>query len=124
MTATVTSITYTPVKGLALGHHEEVDLELTGVRDNRRFYLITNDGRLVNGKMAGALVQVAATADLDGTTLALRFPDGSVVEGSIEPGDGPSSRASTAGPLPDGSSTEPFRQRSPSSRGGSSDSSA
>ncbi len=87
MTASVTSITYAPVKGLALSHVEEVELELTGVRDNRRFHLITDDGRLVNGKVAGTLVQVAAAADRDGTTLSLRFPDGSTLDGDVVLGD-------------------------------------
>ncbi len=41
----------------------------------------------MNGKVAGQLVQVAADADLDGTTLALRFPDGSVLEGPVVLGD-------------------------------------
>ena len=59
MTASVTSITYAPVKGLGLTHVDEVELELTGVRENRRFHLIDDDGRLVNGKFAGTLVQVA-----------------------------------------------------------------
>ena len=74
--ATVEEIAYTPVKGLALAFHDEVELELAGVRDNRRFHLVGDDGRLANGKLAGKLVQVAATCDLDGTSLALRFPDG------------------------------------------------
>ena len=87
VTASVTSITYAPVKGMALGHTDEVELELTGVRDNRRFYLITDDGRLANGKVAGTLVQVAATADRDGSTLALRFPDGSILDGDVTLGD-------------------------------------
>ena len=47
-------------------HVDEVELELTGVRENRRFHLIDDDGRLINGKFAGTLVQVAATADHDG----------------------------------------------------------
>ena len=68
VTGSVTSITYAPVKGLALTHVDEVELELTGVRENRRFHLIGDDGRLVNGKMAGTLVQVGATADRDGTS--------------------------------------------------------
>ena len=38
------------------------------MRANRRFYLIGDDGRLVNGKLAGRLVQVAASADPDGTS--------------------------------------------------------
>ncbi|MEI7759481.1 MAG: MOSC N-terminal beta barrel domain-containing protein [Thermoleophilia bacterium] len=85
---TVTTISYSPVKGLALSFHEEVELELAGVRDNRRFHLITDDGRLVNGKVAGKLVQVAATTDPDGTWLSLRFPDGAVLEGSVDQGAG------------------------------------
>ena len=68
-------------------HVDEVELELTGVRENRRFHLIDDDGRLVNGKFAGTLVQVAATTDRDGTLLALRFPDGSTVDGPVELGE-------------------------------------
>ena len=73
----MTSITYAPVKGLALTRVDEVELEHTGVRGNRRFYLISDDGRMVNGKVAGRLVQVAAAADPDATRLSLRFLDGS-----------------------------------------------
>lgn len=87
MTGSVTSITYAPVKGLALTHVDEVELELTGVRENRRFHLIGDDGRLVNGKTAGTLVQVGATADRDGTELSFRFPGGTIVEGPVELGD-------------------------------------
>ena len=80
MTAVVASIAYAPVKGLALTSVDEVELERSGVRGNRRFHLIGDDGRLVNGKVAGALVTVAASSDPDGTSLALRFPDGSLLE--------------------------------------------
>jgi len=83
---TVTSIMVAPVKGLGLAQADEVELEHTGVRANRRFYLISDDGRMVNGKVAGPLVQVAAVTDPDGTTLSLRFPDGTVVEGPVELG--------------------------------------
>jgi uncharacterized protein YcbX len=81
--ATVSEIAYSPVKGLALAFHDEVELELTGVRDNRRFHLIGADGRLANGKLAGTLVRIVATCDLDCIALALRFPDGSVIEGEV-----------------------------------------
>jgi uncharacterized protein YcbX len=87
MTGIVTSISYAPMKGLGLVHAEEIELELTGVRDNRRFHLITDEGRLVNGKVAGPLVQVTANADLDGTTLELRFPDGSTLDGPVVLGE-------------------------------------
>ena len=83
----VTSITYAPVKGLGLVHVDEVELELTGVRENRRFHLIDDDGRLINGKFAGTLVQVAANADRDGERLSLRFPDGSVLDGPVALGE-------------------------------------
>jgi uncharacterized protein len=79
-------ITYAPVKGLGLAHVDEVDLEADGVRANRRFYLIGSDGRMVNGKIAGSLVQVAANTDPDGTTIALRFPDSTLVAGDVELG--------------------------------------
>jgi uncharacterized protein YcbX len=87
MAATISEIAYTPVKGLALAFHDFVTLERTGVRDNRRFHLVDGDGRLANGKRAGALVRVVATCDLDSTSLALRFPDGSVVEGEVALGN-------------------------------------
>jgi uncharacterized protein YcbX len=83
----VTSISFAPVKGLGLVQLDEVELERTGVRENRRFHLIDDDGRLINGKSAGTLVQVAAATDRDGELLSLRFPDGSVEEGPVTLGD-------------------------------------
>jgi len=83
----VTAITYAPVKGLGLLHVDEAELELTGVRENRRFHLIDDDGRLINGKFAGTLVQVAAATDHDGGLLSLRFPDGSVEDGPVTLGE-------------------------------------
>jgi uncharacterized protein YcbX len=87
MTARVAWISYAPVKGLGLSSADEVDLEPNGLRENRRFHLIGNDGRLVNGKLAGSLVQVAAAADRDGTALTLRFPDGTTLDGELELGE-------------------------------------
>ena len=83
----VTSITYAPVKGLGLVQVDQVELEATGVRENRRFHLIDDDGRLINGKFAGTLVQVAAAADREGTALTLRFPDGTVEDGPVTLGE-------------------------------------
>ena len=85
MSGSVVAITFAPVKGLALTRVNEVELESTGLRENRRFYLISrDDGRLVNGKVARLLVQVAAATDRDGTALSLRFPDGSSLGGPVE----------------------------------------
>jgi uncharacterized protein YcbX len=84
--ATVAAIAYSPVKGLALAFHDEVELEQSGARENRRFHLIGDDGRLVNGKVAGPLVRVGATTDRDASTLSLRFPDGRILSEEVDLG--------------------------------------
>ena len=83
MTGRVVSITPAPVKGLGLSSVGEVELEQTGVPGDRRFHLIAADGRLVNGKLLGSLVQVSALAEPDGAALTLSFPDGTVVKGDV-----------------------------------------
>jgi uncharacterized protein YcbX len=80
-------ISIAPVKGLALQHRESVRLEHFGVRENRRFHLIGEDGRLLNGKQLAPLVRISAEWDEDSGTLALGFPDGNVLEGEVELGD-------------------------------------
>jgi uncharacterized protein YcbX len=80
-------ISVAPVKGLALARRNDVALESFGVRENRRFHLIGDDGRLLNGKQLGPLVRVAAEWDEDTRVLELRFPDGSAVVGTVELGD-------------------------------------
>jgi uncharacterized protein YcbX len=84
MAARVAWISIAPVKGLALAQVDDVLVEPFGVRENRRFHLIGEDGRLLNGKQLGPLVQVAAAWDEQARTLALHFPDGSVVSGEVE----------------------------------------
>lgn len=80
-------ITVAPVKALALVHRDEVELEPFGVRENRRFYLVGENGSLLNGKAIGELVAVVPEYDDAAGRLALRFPDGSVVEGAVETGE-------------------------------------
>lgn len=87
MKGSVAWISIAPVKALALVHRDEVELEPFGVRENRRFYLVDDEGRMVNGKVAGTLVQVVPGYDDRLGRLALRFPDGAVVEGDVEVGD-------------------------------------
>jgi uncharacterized protein YcbX len=87
MSPSISWIAVAPVKGLALAYREEVELEAFGVRDNRRFHLIGEEGRLLNGKQLGPLVQVKAEWDEDRRVLTLRFPDGKVVSGEIELGE-------------------------------------
>jgi uncharacterized protein YcbX len=80
----VARIAVTPVKGLALCHPDDVLLDVTGVRENRRFYLVDAGGRLFSAKLCGALVRVRPTYDEAGDRLRLAFPDGTVVDAAVE----------------------------------------
>lgn len=75
-----------PVKGLRVLAHEAVELAIGGVRENRRFFLIDSDGQMVNGKRLSSLQAVVAEYSDAQRTLSLRFPDETVVSGSVEPG--------------------------------------
>jgi uncharacterized protein YcbX len=77
--AFVTALATTPVKGLRVCSRTEVMLDRTGASDNRRFYLIDERGRMVNGKRIGALSAVRADFDADTGRLTMIFPDGSEV---------------------------------------------
>jgi MOSC domain-containing protein len=87
MSGRVAWISIAPVKALALVNPQEVLLERDGVRENRRFYLIDPDGRMINGKRFGRLVQVVPEVGGDAETLGLRFPDGSVLDGEVALGE-------------------------------------
>jgi uncharacterized protein YcbX len=84
---TIAWIHVAPVKGLALVPRDEVELEGTGVRDDRRFFLIGGEGRLLNLKQVPPLAQITAEWDDGASHLALRFPDGSTVAGEVELGE-------------------------------------
>jgi uncharacterized protein YcbX len=87
VTARVSWISLTPVKALALHQVEEVEVLESGLRGDRRFFLVDETGRLVNDKRHGSLQCVRAEYDDGSSTLTLRFPDGAVVSGITEPGD-------------------------------------
>jgi uncharacterized protein YcbX len=78
----VSRLSVTPVKGLALEERDQVFLTERGVEENRRFYLVATDGRLISGIDHAQLCLVRPAYDPDGERLALAFPDGRVVEGS------------------------------------------
>jgi uncharacterized protein YcbX len=79
---TVSRLCVTPIKGLRLHEPPEVELTPQGVADNRRFFLVRENGRLYSGIDHGPLCLVDADYDAERERLALRFPDGSVAEGS------------------------------------------
>ncbi len=87
MRGSVAWITIAPVKSLALVHRDEVELEPFGVPENRRFYLVDDNGRMINGKVVGPLVRVVPDYDEESGSLALRLPGGDVVAGNVAEGE-------------------------------------
>jgi uncharacterized protein len=84
---TVSRLSITPVKGLALSHPDEVTITPTGVPENRRFFLVDERGKLLNGTRDGPLYGVRAECDREGERLALTFADGRVVDEAVAVGE-------------------------------------
>lgn len=87
MDARVVRICIAPVKALHVFERDEVEVTRAGVVGDRRFWLVDRDRRLVNGKAHPELMRVRPNWDEASRRLALSFPDGSVVEGEVEPGE-------------------------------------
>ncbi|MGH3103795.1 MAG: MOSC domain-containing protein [Gaiellaceae bacterium] len=79
----VSWLSIAPVKGLALQHPGEVMLHRHGVTENRRFYIVDEEGLRFGLLRRGGLVTVGVEYDAHEERLALRFPDGVAVEGRI-----------------------------------------
>ncbi|HZT92676.1 MAG TPA: MOSC N-terminal beta barrel domain-containing protein [Gaiellaceae bacterium] len=85
MTGRVAWISLTPVKALAIETVDEVEVLEHGLRGDRRFFLVDENGRLVNNKgRRSALQLVHATYDEPDNLLTIRFADGAVVSGHPE----------------------------------------
>jgi uncharacterized protein len=87
MEGRVVRICIAPVKSLHVVNPDEVELTHAGVVGDRRFWLLDRDRRLVNGKRHPELMRVRPEWDEASRRLALAFPDGSVVEDEVEPGE-------------------------------------
>jgi uncharacterized protein YcbX len=87
VTARISWISLTPVKATMLHLVDEGDLLESGVRGDRRFYFVTERGRLVSNKDYGPLQLVRAEYDADADALSLHFPDGDVVSDEVARGD-------------------------------------
>jgi MOSC domain-containing protein len=86
--ATVSWISTTPVKALALAQLTEVELLERGPRGDRCFFLVDTSNRLVNNKgTRGPLQLIHATYEEAAARLTLRFPDGTTVDGDTVAGD-------------------------------------
>ena len=84
---TVTALSVTPVKGTQLRGVSEIELDPSGARGDRCFYVIDERGRMVNGKAFGALQAVVASFDEDAEQLTLSFPDAHAASGRVETGE-------------------------------------
>src|SRR6185437_11202075 len=87
MEGRVARISIAPVKSLHVVNPGEVELGRAGVVGDRRFWLVDANRRLFNGKSGPELMRVHPEWDEASHRLALRFPDGSIVEGEVEPGE-------------------------------------
>ena len=87
MTARVSWISLTPVKATMLHLVDEAELLESGVRGDRRFYFVTERGRLVSNKDHGPLQLVRAEYDAERDVLSLRFADGDVLAGEVARGE-------------------------------------
>ena len=90
--AAVCGLAIAPVKGTRLCGVEEIELEATGARGNRRFYVIDERDRMLNGKQLGELSPLVSHYDEARGWLAIELPGGSVVEGEIDLGEPVQSR--------------------------------
>ncbi|MDQ6732162.1 MAG: MOSC domain-containing protein [Actinomycetota bacterium] len=84
---TVTSLAVTPVKALRLQAVDAIELVGEGARENRRFCVIDEKGRMLNGKMLGGLQTVVGWFDPVAGELGLRFPDGSSLLAPVAHGE-------------------------------------
>lgn len=88
MTARVSWISFTPVKALALDHVDEIELLESGLRGDRRFYLVDERDRLVNNKDGhGPLQRAHARFDESTSELTVRLADGREVGGRVTAGE-------------------------------------
>ena len=81
---TVAEINIAPVKSMALVPLETANLELGGIRDDRRFYLVNGNGRLLTRRQVGKLAQLSASWDEASERLSIKFPDGTELAGPPE----------------------------------------
>ena len=89
---TVGAIHVAPVKSAGLVSPERVSVGLSGILEDRRFYIIDAAGRLVTQRELGWLVQVKASYRTEPERLSLTLPGGQVVEEDLAIGEQVSTR--------------------------------
>ena len=90
MSITVTNLQTAAIKGTRLCSVDTVELKESGAVGDRRFFVMDERSRMLNGKQLGELQAVIAT--FDGGRLALEFPDETVIDEVVELGEPISAR--------------------------------
>jgi MOSC domain-containing protein len=83
---TVSQLAIAPVKGMRVHGTSEIRLGQHGITGDREFLVIGVDGKLLLTGRTPALLQIEPAWDRARGVLALRFPDGTVVQDTPEPG--------------------------------------
>jgi uncharacterized protein YcbX len=87
MTGRVAWISLAPVKATAVRLVDEIELFENGLAGDRRFYFVSETGRLINNKDCGPLQLVRAEYDERVDVLVLHMPDGTIVSSPVERGE-------------------------------------
>jgi uncharacterized protein YcbX len=83
---TVSQLAIAPVKGMRMHGTSEIRIGQHGVKGDREFLIIGEDGKLLLTTRTPALLQIEPAWDPARHVLALRFPDGNVVQDTPRPG--------------------------------------
>ncbi|PKB78400.1 MAG: hypothetical protein BZY88_18715 [SAR202 cluster bacterium Io17-Chloro-G9] len=83
----VENIFISPVKSMRLSQPGQVQVDFSGIVEDRRFYLVDQHGRLLTQRQVGPLVQLESEYRMEPEWLALSLPDGTRVEGPMELGE-------------------------------------
>ena len=86
MPVTVSQLAIAPVKGTRLQCTTQIQLGHHGVAGDREFLIVDADGKLLLTGRNPELLRVESSWEPARNLLALRFPDGSVVQDAPEPG--------------------------------------
>ena len=82
--AQISSIYTAPVKSFALNEHDHVEVDVHGISEDRRFYVIDAKGHLLTQRQKGKLTQIKACYEEADNLLTLQFPDGNKLSRKIE----------------------------------------
>ena len=86
MPVTGSQLALAPVKGMRLQAQHEISFDHHGVTGDREFLIVDDHGKLLLTARNPGLLRIEPSWEPARNLLALRFPDGSVVQDAPEPG--------------------------------------